>query len=57
MTDMHYEVVDAVVEYYKGADEDIAADCLVYLSCLSPATILHSRYSPRINGTMPCLWL
>ena len=34
MTNMHNEVVDAVVEYYKGADEDIAADCLVYLSSL-----------------------
>ena len=34
MTDMHDEVVDAVVEHYKGADEDIAADCLVYLSSL-----------------------
>ena len=34
MTDMHNEVVEAVVEYYKGADEDIAADCLVYLSSL-----------------------
>ena len=34
MTDMHDEVVEAVVEYYKNADEDIAADCLVYLSSL-----------------------
>ena len=34
MTDMHDEVVEAVVEHYKGADEDIAADCLVYLSSL-----------------------
>ena len=34
MTDMHDEVVEAVVEYYKGANEDIAADCLVYLSSL-----------------------
>lgn len=34
MTDMHNEVVEAVVEHYKGADEDIAADCLVYLSSL-----------------------
>ena len=34
MTEMHNEVVDAVVEHYKGADEDIAADCLVYLSSL-----------------------
>ena len=34
MTDMHDEVVEAVVEHYKGADEDIAADCLVYLSNL-----------------------
>ena len=30
MIDMHDEVVEAVVEHYKGADEDIAADCLVY---------------------------
>ena len=34
MTDMHNEVVEAVVEQYKGADEDIAADCLVYLAQL-----------------------
>ena len=34
MIEMHNEVVDAVVEQYKGADEDIAADCLVYLSSL-----------------------
>nr|DAT91810.1 MAG TPA: RNAse domain protein [Caudoviricetes sp.] len=34
MTDMRYEIVDAVVKQYKGADEDIAADCLVYLSSL-----------------------
>ena len=34
MTEMHNEVVDAVVEQYRGADEDIAADCLVYLSSL-----------------------
>ena len=34
MTDMHDEVVEAVVEHYKSADEDIAADCLVYLSSL-----------------------
>lgn len=35
MTDMHDEVVEAVVEHYKGTDENIAADCLVYLSSLS----------------------
>jgi len=34
MIEMHNEVVEAVVEQYKGADEDIAADCLVYLSSL-----------------------
>lgn len=34
MTDMHDEVIEAVVEHYKDADEDIAADCLVYLSSL-----------------------
>ena len=34
MTDMHNEVVEAVVEQYNGVDEDIAADCLVYLSSL-----------------------
>lgn len=34
MTEMHNEVVEAVVEQYKDADEDIAADCLVYLSGL-----------------------
>lgn len=33
MTDMHNEVVEAVVEYYKD-DDDIEADCLVYLSSL-----------------------
>lgn len=34
MTNMHNEVVEAVVEHYKGADEDITADCLVYLASL-----------------------
>lgn len=34
MTEMHNEVVEAVIEHYKGIDEDIAADCLVYLSSL-----------------------
>ena len=34
MTDMHDEVVEAVVEYYKGSNEDIAADCLLYLASL-----------------------
>ena len=34
MTEMHNEVVEAVVEHYKDADEDIASDCLVYLSSL-----------------------
>lgn len=34
MTEMHNEVVEAVVEQYKGVNEDIAADCLVYLSSL-----------------------
>ena len=34
MTDMHDEVIEAVVAHYKDVDEDIAADCLVYLSSL-----------------------
>ena len=34
MTDMHDEVVEAVVEHYKDVEEDVAADCLVYLSSL-----------------------
>lgn len=33
MTDMHDEVVEAVVDYYSH-NQDIAADCLVYLSNL-----------------------
>lgn len=31
MTEMHNEVVEAVVDYYNH-DQDIAADCLVYLA-------------------------
>ena len=33
MTDMHDEVVEAVVDYYSH-NQDIAADCLVYLASL-----------------------
>lgn len=33
MTEMHNEVIEAVLEYYKD-DEDAAADCLVYLASL-----------------------
>ncbi len=33
MTDMHDEVIEAVVSYYDS-NQDIAADCLVYLSNL-----------------------
>ena len=44
MTDMHDEVVEAVVEHYKGADEDIAADCLVYLESLKCLPLaIHSQ--------------
>ena len=42
MTDMHDEVVEAVVEHYKGADEDIAADCLVYLSSLKVLSLSYT---------------
>lgn len=33
MTDMHDEVVDAVVDYYNH-DQNTAADCLIYLASL-----------------------
>ena len=33
MTEMHNEVIEAILEYYKG-DEDMAADCLVWLESL-----------------------
>lgn len=33
MSDMHDEVVEAVLDYYNH-DQDIAADCLVYLASL-----------------------
>ena len=42
MTDMHDEVVEAVVEYYKGSNEDIAADCLLYLVSLKD---IHLAYA------------
>ena len=42
MTDMHDEVVEAVVEHYKGADEDIAADCLVYLASLKDMRLAYA---------------
>lgn len=42
MTDMHNEVVEAVVEHYNGDDEDIAADCLVYLASLKD---IHLAYA------------
>ena len=42
MTDMHDEVVEAVVEHYNGDDEDIAADCLVYLASLKDAHLAYA---------------
>lgn len=42
MTDMHDEVVEAVVEHYKDADEDIAADCLVYLASLKDMRLAYA---------------
>lgn len=42
MTDMHDEVVEAVVEHYKGADEGIAADCLVYLASLKDMRLAYA---------------
>ena len=33
MTDMHDEVVEAVVDYYSH-NQDIAVDCLLYLASL-----------------------
>lgn len=33
MTEMHNEVIEAVLEYYKN-DEDMAVDCLVWLTSL-----------------------
>lgn len=42
MTDMHNEVVEAVVEHYNGDDEDIAADCLVYLASLKDIRLAYA---------------
>ena len=42
MTDMHDEVVEAVVEHYNGADEDIAADCLLYLASLKDTRLAYA---------------
>ena len=54
MIDMHDEVVDAVVEYYKGADEDIAADCLVYLSSLKCLPLsVHAQVQLDAMGRCP----
>ena len=54
MTDMHDEVVEAVVEHYKGADEDIAADCLVYLSSLKCLPLaVHAQVQLDAMGRCP----
>lgn len=54
MTDMHDEVVEAVVEHYKGADEDIAADCLVYLSSLKCLPLaVHAQIQLDAMGRCP----
>ncbi len=54
MTDMHDEVVEAVVEYYKGTDEDIAADCLVYLSSLQCLPLaVHAQVQLDAMGRCP----
>ena len=42
MTDMYDEVVEAVVEHYNGADEDIAADCLLYLASLKDMRLAYA---------------
>ena len=56
MTNMHNEVVEAVVEHYKGVDVVIAADCLVYLAslkdmCLTCAAI---RELEGMNRCLKC---
>ena len=42
MTNMHDEVVEAVVKHYKGADEDIAVDCLLYLASLKDMRLAYA---------------
>ena len=41
MTDMHDEVVEAVVDYYSH-DKDTAADCLVYLASLKDMRLAYA---------------
>ena len=54
MTEMHNEVVEAVVEHYKGVDEDIAADCLLYLASLKCLPLaIHSQIALDDMGRCP----
>ena len=38
---MKYEILEAITEYYKD-DEDLMADCLVYLSKITPSDFSYS---------------
>lgn len=54
MTDMHDEVIEAVVEHYKGTEEDIAANCLVYLSSLKCLPLaVHAQVQLDAMGRCP----
>ena len=41
MTDMHDEVVEAVVDYYSH-NQDIAVDCLLYLASLKDMRLAYA---------------
>lgn len=41
MTDMHDEVIEAVVDYYSH-NQDIAADCLLYLASLKDMRLAYA---------------
>lgn len=53
MTDMHDEVIEAVLEYYKD-DEETAVDCLIYLSSLKCLPLaVHAEVAIDSMGRCP----
>lgn len=53
MTEMHDEVIEAICEYYKD-DEDMAADCLLYLATLKCLPLaVHAQIALDSMGRCP----
>lgn len=38
---MKYEIIEAITEYYKD-EEDLMAECLIYLSKITPSDVSYS---------------